>query len=346
MDIKELVRPFWETDTVLNETVLLLSETGEEANASLFFKPQNIISITSTDGKTEYIEGVDYYLSDGKIYKTAQSRIPYLHRDEICFADNPDGEYREGKNGGYVLFKPGITGFFHSRQLNVTYTHTDKYMPNIGLYGGKRLKKTRELLSKKQKLTVCFYGDSITDGCDCSGHWDLEPHMPEWTKLITSYLEESYQTEINYVNTSVPGKSSEWGAKNAKELLADYCPDLAVIAFGMNDGTANCEKERFGSYINTIMEETLKKNPECEFILVSTTLANPESRYEGLQKEYYDVLVNCARENDAVADMTSIHDEILKRKRFQDTTANNINHPNDFLARIYAQVILKILSNK
>lgn len=30
-------------------------------------------------------------------------------------------------------------------------------------------------------------------------------------------------------------------------------------------------------------------------------------------------------------------------KRFQDCTANNINHPNDFMMRIYAQTVLYTL---
>ena len=33
--------------------------------------------------------------------------------------------------------------------------------------------------------------------------------------------------------------------------------------------------------------------------------------------------------------------EKLYKKRFQDMTSNNTNHPNDFLARIYAQAILE-----
>lgn len=345
MDIKALVQPFWENDTVINETVLLMSEKDEAANTNLFFEPEKIISITSTDGKTEYLEGKDWYLKDSTIYKTEGSEMPSLHRSEIFFDEKINDDLRDGKDGGYVLFKRGITGFFHTRQVNITYTHKDRYTPNIGVYGGERLKKTKEMLFSGKGLTFCFYGDSITEGWDSSGRCELEPYMPDWTKLVTAYLEEKYQTKINYVNTAVPGKCSLWGANNAKECLGKHCPDLAVIAFGMNDGTGNRNRESFKKNIEIMMQETLESNPECEFILVSTTLANPDTRYDGLQREYYDVLVECARENDSVADMTSMHEEMLRRKRFQDTTANNINHPNDFLVRVYAQVILEILNN-
>jgi hypothetical protein len=44
-----------------------------------------------------------------------------------------------------------------------------------------------------------------------------------------------------------------------------------------------------------------------------------------------------------VADMTAIHSYMLQSKRFIDMTANNINHPNDFLVRAYAQVVCTML---
>ena len=41
----------------------------------------------------------------------------------------------------------------------------------------------------------------------------------------------------------------------------------------------------------------------------------------------------------AVAPMTSVSKYIHQQKRYRDTTGNNVNHPSDFLARAYAQVI-------
>ena len=41
--------------------------------------------------------------------------------------------------------------------------------------------------------------------------------------------------------------------------------------------------------------------------------------------------------------MTGMHHALLKRKLFRDMTGNNVNHPNDFLARVYAQTILAVL---
>ena len=45
----------------------------------------------------------------------------------------------------------------------------------------------------------------------------------------------------------------------------------------------------------------------------------------------------------AVADMWSMHGYLLKHKTYWDMTGNHVNHPNDFLVRIYAQTLLATL---
>ena len=47
-----------------------------------------------------------------------------------------------------------------------------------------------------------------------------------------------------------------------------------------------------------------------------------------------------------LARITSMHQTLLKRKHFYDMTGNNINHPNDFLARIYAQTLLAVITGE
>jgi hypothetical protein len=56
--------------------------------------------------------------------------------------------------------------------------------------------------------------------------------------------------------------------------------------------------------------------------------------FESLAEDYVKDGKSCA-----VAKMTSMSQRILENKRFRDHTGNNINHPNDFLGRLYAQVV-------
>ena len=46
--------------------------------------------------------------------------------------------------------------------------------------------------------------------------------------------------------------------------------------------------------------------------------------------------------NVALADVTTPWLEVLKTKAFSDLSGNNVNHPNDFGHRLYAQVILEL----
>ncbi len=108
----------------------------------------------------------------------------------------------------------------------------------------------------------------------------------------------------------------------------------------------NFHPDEYKANIKSIISDVRNTNPECEFILVSTMLANPESTgFYGRQPEYVKPLSEIEQEIEGVAfaDVTSAHEFILTRKKFWDMGGNGVNHPSDFLARIYAQIILELL---
>ena len=45
----------------------------------------------------------------------------------------------------------------------------------------------------------------------------------------------------------------------------------------------------------------------------------------------------------ALVPMTEIHQYLLTKKRYDDMNGNGVNHPNDFLARIYGQAVCQTL---
>jgi hypothetical protein len=85
-------------------------------------------------------------------------------------------------------------------------------------------------------------------------------------------------------------------------------------------------------------------SPETEFMLVATMLGNAEW---GMPMEqfplYRDALKELCGPGIVLADLTSVWEELLKRKSFYDLTGNGVNHPNDFGHAIYAQVITALL---
>lgn len=337
MKIEELTVPFWEGGAVLDETILFVSENSVPACAKLFFEPSEIISVKSADLKTEYIQGRDYWVKNRTIIRAENSAIPFLNRSDLYFPEKTD-ECFAAKDGGFVLYR--TKGFFHNYQVVVTYRHKEQWQPDIGRKG--MLSHTRKILNAGGGLKLCFYGDSITAGCDGSGQIGIPPYMPGWPEMIRRELARRYECEVVMVNTAVGGKQSDWGAECAEELLAAHRPDLAVIAFGMNDGTERVAPGKFKDNIIRIKDAVLRKNTEAEFIFVAPTVANPASVFDGRQREYFQVLNSCADENDVVINMTALHEEMILRKKFEDMTGNNINHPNDFLIRVYAQAILAL----
>ena len=55
-----------------------------------------------------------------------------------------------------------------------------------------------------------------------------------------------------------------------------------------------------------------------------------------LAEQYRENGVPCA-----TVQMTSVSKAVLEHKEFVDYTGNNINHPNDFFIRIYANSLLQ-----
>ena len=81
-----------------------------------------------------------------------------------------------------------------------------------------------------------------------------------------------------------------------------------------------------------------RKNPAAEFILVASWPPNENWRKLAPMDGYLAGLKTLESSKIAVADVWSVASYILKTKRYCDVTGNHVNHPNDFMIRVYAQV--------
>ena len=61
LPISEEMKSVFHTKEIVNETVMFMSSAKE---ATLLYTPDEIISVTSYDGKTTYKEGTDYKIQD------------------------------------------------------------------------------------------------------------------------------------------------------------------------------------------------------------------------------------------------------------------------------------------
>ena len=149
---------------------------------------------------------------------------------------------------------------------------------------------------------------------------------------------------LHYVNTAVGGMDSNWGVQNVDSHVNDYQPDLVILAFGMNDGHKT--REHYMDLTGQIVRSMQEKVPQADIILLATMLPHWRAAgFFGHQIEYEPALSAYAagEAHVAAAPMTSVHKYILGRKEYYHMTGNNVNHPNDFLARIYGMTLLAVL---
>ena len=327
--------PFWGGERVGNETVLFVGEEG----APLLFADAEIESVRSYDLQTEYDES-DYRLEDGVLYRTETSRIPALSVAEMYPSSYVEGKTWNKKGGGYIAFSEG--SYFSSMQVAVTYTHKSAWSGFVPPDCSAKAAPFLQRLAEGKSVQIAFFGDSITAGYNASGMIDYPPYAPPYADLVGGYIKARYpDSRVSWINEGVGGTNSVWGLENVMEKTAEYPIDLAVIAFGMNDSYA---ADAHASYARNMAEFVLSANPDACVVLVATMLPNPEAEGIAVRQETYEAALLAVAEtlpNVCVAPVTSVHAALLETKRYADMTGNNVNHPNDFLMRVYAQTILR-----
>ncbi len=341
------IRPIFSGDEMIAESVFPLGnqDPTKPATAKLLFKPTSIIeAYTITDGKrVDLTQNKDFKIEGDTIEFLPNSNVKIIPYNTL-FADTKEQANKLGNNFFYPLikqfavFKEG--NWFHTRMVYISYKHRsinekigEKFDENL-------LPNTMKLIAAKKKLTVVLYGDSISEGANASGLSNTIPYAPTWGDYIATELQKYYKMPISFYNRALGGTDSNWGAAHVKTLVCPDKPDLAIIAFGMNDG---CPKEIYRKNIEKIITEIRNTNPTAEIILVPSMTANPSWGRNALHDEYAKVLSSMQTRGIAIADVRSVHKRLQKQKRFIDMTGNNVNHPNDFLIRVYAQTILQKL---
>jgi lysophospholipase L1-like esterase len=343
-DFEKYIKPVWEGNMVIDESFMPIEkEDGSIDPIPLLYKAEKIISVKNSKHTITYQEGADYILKDGKLEILKDGNIEKVKYKDYYLDENVPGGCFPRTGGGFIYF--GEADAMHKLQYVVTYIHGEIWQGPLPPYQGVNLPITISKLKNKEPLRIVVYGDSITTGANSSKVINQMPHIDDWCTMTVKALKKAYASDhIESINTAVGGTVSSWGAEHAYDRAAKFKPDLVFIAFGMNDGSGRVSKDDYLRHIKTIMDTVWEVNPDCEFVLVATMLANGEvANFLGNQEEYLPALNTLKGNMVAIADMTTMHKYLLKRKRYYDMSGNNVNHPNDFLARIYAQVMAATL---
>lgn len=374
----KMTQPYWLGNVIYNELALPVQYENGQAYANLLYSPLKVVSVLDQTLKVTYTEGVDYTVDaeNGRLLIPEGSSIPLLNEkvitgtaEEIKAAVPAGYEYTTGMPDHVNLYT--ITDFgmgpmvytesplFYGKYLSVTYAYDVRDLPEdiFTEYDVTLLTGLRAKLQAKEDISLVVLGDSISAGNSSTldGLYGAEPKTPCYAKQLAAEIERVYGVNVTLTNSAKGGTMSEWpltpeglGAmNNAKAAL----PDLCVIAYGMNDQSANVSAISYRDNIKALIETIKTVSPDCNFILVNSFPCNP--RYEtsmGRFDEYRNMLNKIVEESGnngtvIAVDMQKVGKYFMERKYYCEISSSNINHPNDFMHRVYAMNLMNVISD-
>ncbi len=331
-----LGKPFWSGAESRDEPLLFIQDDGQAtATAKLLFRPESGLRIQSPDLTTAYVEGEDYVWKPGSetVELTKTSRIPFKTRGQMF---PPPGS---PKRFGDVLFSEGH--FFHDLQVQATYRHADKWDGAVPVARGDALPRVVAKLKARQAVKLVALGDSVTEGYNASGSpvVNTAPFQPAFPRLMGNAWQEWFGAPVAVANLGKGGTRADWGISQVSRVTAEQ-PDVVLLAFGLNHSEP---ADAFAGTMRKLLDSVRAANPQAEVVLVSPMTGNPRLFPAERFTAYRDALTKLAGPGVAVADVTTVWIDLLKKKNFSDLSGNNVNHPNDFGHRVYAQVIARLV---
>ena len=355
-DFDEQITPYFLGNVIYNETVLLVDD-GKTISGKLQYKPIKILSVRDYTWKNEFAS--DKYAVNGNVISiTKDSGLPYLTADNVSGKQLPDG-YRmvAGMNDftniltdcmqmGPVVYTE--SPLFYSNQIQVSYVYDVKDLveEDFAAYATSGMPKLKAKLAAGEKIKIAVTGDSVAEGCSSSEYFKHEPFFPSWVNLLKPALESKYSSEITVVNKAVGGKTAGWGCENKQiKALAAETTDLLIVHFGINDLGANESADTYKYYMETIVMKMQSLSPDTEILIIDALSAAPNVYSYDKFDSYCAAMEELKTSFDDVytLNMFPINKTMLKVKKYEDITANGINHVNDFSTRLYIMNIMSAL---
>lgn len=339
-NIPQYLQPFWKSDTIFNELVLL---NGINTTAKLMFDPSKIISVTNYDFSQTFVQNTDYSIT-GNVIKQLTAKVS----SSVSIVAGKKGN---GQPNGLMNTKP-------SSWTCVTYIPNRSNWNGSSLtgYKGDKFPKTMAKLKAGQPVTIEAYGMSITAGLNVSGFagddknfTPTKPYMHSYVDLLENALEARFGSAITMINGSCGGKMVAWIDQYCESMVVPNVPDLVILDMGMNDIWGTTSNAAFKTSMQSCINKIKTANPNTEFILLGNMLPDVNSQGspsngDVLMNGFLTQLKSLEATGIAVFDMTTLSDTIYKRKGAKHCHSNSL-HPNDYLARWYAQGLAELFND-
>ena len=359
-DDKQISDPFWKGNVIYNETVLLTrdSETGV-VSGNLAYTPLKILAIKDYTLKThDYVEGTDYTLNGKTIIRSENSSMPFLEDTTLRGEYLPEGYNLVNSISNIatdcVIMGPAYyteSDLYYGHQIQVSYVYDIKeiveFQSSFADNQLDALPKLKNKLANNQDVKIVGLGDSVLEGCSSSGKFNHEPFMDTFFDMSVDFLDAAFDSHIVGENLYVGGTQSSWGA-NATQIynVSQENPDLLLLHFGINDLGAGVGPNSYIDNMLSIVLEVRNRCPNCEFLLITPFGPNPMIYdYEKVDNYINKIKreITSSIQGAVLVDVFGASKELYKNKKYQDMTANGINHVNDYASRIYLQSILSTI---
>jgi lysophospholipase L1-like esterase len=266
-------------------------------------------------------------------------------------------------------------------QISVTYTHDAAWEGYVQENQLEIYKNFVKKLVDGEDVTVFFYGDSITWGACSTFAEGVQPKQGAYSMLFAEALADLFGYKVKYVNTGLqaampchPVPTTEYGTgdrgtityvntaiggwnsndgvsnydKFVKEQVEKYGCDLFVLGYGMNDGGMAATQTKANT--KKMIDAMYELKPEVSVMIVSTMTPHTGSNWDHVaiqqqEKQLLSLAKTYVKDGKAVAVacVHSVSKAVQEHKTFNDYSGNNINHPNDWFYRVYAQTLLQTL---
>ena len=333
VDHREMLQPFWSGDTIYRETVVL---SGPNTTSQLLYPPRKILSVTNYNGSVAYEQGTDYTIAGRSItQRSARPSATYVAKPGVRGNGTPNGLINiAATSWTYVTYIPDRSDW------NPTDVWNNKSIAD--------LPRTRMLLRQRRPITVQALGMSLTAGLNVSGFAGdpknfppTDPYMRGYVDMFCDELRMRYGSDVTLYNSSCGGKTIAWAEKYCEALVNPNQPDLVLIDMGMNDIWGTTTGSAFRTSLSATIQKIKAGCPHAEFIVIGNMLPDisaPGAPADGetWMYEFLQQMKSVASPGVALFDMTTMSDTLYARKGSACFTSNSL-HPNDYMARWYAQ---------
>ena len=377
-NLNPIMQNIFAGNEVKNETVFVIDK-GE--TRKLLYPATEIISVTSYNGSITYTEGVDYVLDNGGIKILEGSSIPavtsavyYNYTANPAIYVNHNGVNTSvywGEGATMTQWQVSVTYKHESTWEGFNQPNSSKIYESLI----KKLEAGEDVTfifygdsitcgatsswfsgTGDQHSYSMLFTEAIADLFGYTVNFiDVSHLQPGMIKPTPEPYVGGTRGTITYINPSVGGWTSQNGLDNfdtfVKPYVQEYGCDLFVIAFGGNDAPGGIPATTIANNFKKIISSVKKLDSDVHFMMVATMVTNTlatngwyvpsilDHELEFLKAARY--LNSKSGIPGAVTNMTSMSLSILDHKDFVDYTGNNINHPNDFFERVYAQTLLQ-----